>query len=644
MVLGDWDDTQIDGTDWLYSEDGTHVTTDCYYFIVNNTEQKICTLNNRTYYNNNQSHYFTGNNFTSWALIYALQGYLNASPTEPYMIATKEYVDGHSGYAENTSNWNMTICIEGNCSDIYAGVTQGGSNDGWWPLAGCYLYNNSNSLDINETCLNATIDDRAGNTYTAGNYLYLDSYEFNINETQLNNTIDARDSDTTYNSDEIYIYENSNTFYMNETKLNSTITNLAGNSYTAGDYLYLDSYEFNLNETDLNNTILSYDEWNQSGTDVFTANTNSDVGIGTTNPTYELDIQRAAGVQSIARIYGDGPNIILQSATTDHASRPGITIWDNSVFNFQGDDHADQEFDFFSKIAATRTYDAIFKTFGSGTGWTQYLSFKHDGTKAIINANEGNITMLTDNALALTLSTDKNLHIINNITMNGGDLVCTGSNGECSGTSYTAGNYLYLNGNEFNLNETQLNTTIDARDTDTTYNSDEIYIYESANVFYLNETKLNATIEALDDDTYHTHDQNLNTTNDVSFSSLNVDNNMTINGTINSEIGVGEYGLLMMAADGDYLGLRYNADNTLRIMSNKDLQFNADIFKFQTEAGGNGEITDIDTISSDGNIEIDATSQILIPDPINHTATTSYRYFANGCYEQANTTGVYIIC
>lgn len=64
---------------------------------------------------------------------------------------------------------------------------------------GDYLYNDTNSMYVNETALNATIDDRAsGVTYTAGAYLYLSTNQFNVNETTLNATIDDRDTDTTY--------------------------------------------------------------------------------------------------------------------------------------------------------------------------------------------------------------------------------------------------------------------------------------------------------------------------------------------------------------------------------------------------------------------------------------------------------------
>ena len=50
-------------------------------------------------------------------------------------------------------------------------------------------------------------------------------------------------------------------------------------------------------------------------------------------------------------------------------------------------------------------------------------------------------------------------------------------------------------GNVLTFNETELNTTIDARDTDTTYTSDETYINLVGTEFDFNETKLNTTIE-----------------------------------------------------------------------------------------------------------------------------------------------------
>ncbi len=68
--------------------------------------------------------------------------------------------------------------------------------------------------------------------------------------------------------------------------------------------------------------------------------------------------------------------------------------------------------------------------------------------------------------------------------------------------------YLILNAsNFFSFNETLLNTTIDARDADTTYTAEELYVYLDTLVFRFNETLLNATIDARDDDTQLTEEE-----------------------------------------------------------------------------------------------------------------------------------------
>jgi len=56
-------------------------------------------------------------------------------------------------------------------------------------------------------------------------------------------------------------------------------------------------------------------------------------------------------------------------------------------------------------------------------------------------------------------------------------------------TTYTENSkYLTLIAQTFGFDESELNTTIDMRDSDTVYDSDETYIYETGNVFYLNIT------------------------------------------------------------------------------------------------------------------------------------------------------------
>jgi len=56
-------------------------------------------------------------------------------------------------------------------------------------------------------------------------------------------------------------------------------------------------------------------------------------------------------------------------------------------------------------------------------------------------------------------------------------------------------NWFYDNANVLSFNETLLNNTIDARENDTTYTSDEIYINLVSTTFNLNESKLNSTID-----------------------------------------------------------------------------------------------------------------------------------------------------
>lgn len=94
-----------------------------------------------------------------------------------------------------TTDWNITFCNDGTCyNPMEAGST---TTDTIWNLTG-YIYNNSGSIDVNETMLNTTIDNRdSDTTYTCSlPYLYLDGTEINLNETYLNATIEALDSDT----------------------------------------------------------------------------------------------------------------------------------------------------------------------------------------------------------------------------------------------------------------------------------------------------------------------------------------------------------------------------------------------------------------------------------------------------------------
>jgi len=78
------------------------------------------------------------------------------------------------------------------------------TSNGWWPILGPYLFNNSNQLDFNESLLNNTIDARddvggGGSQWPInGPYLYNNSNILDYNESYLNETIiwitDDRDS------------------------------------------------------------------------------------------------------------------------------------------------------------------------------------------------------------------------------------------------------------------------------------------------------------------------------------------------------------------------------------------------------------------------------------------------------------------
>jgi len=106
---------------------------------------------------------------------------------------TNCFVDGSCPniiYESEEGNLNV------NSSSWWAGIT------GWIPG---WFVRNGNSLDFNETKLNATIDTRASladtDTHVAGDGIYLtnDSTTMYFDETKLNATIDAREIDTDTN-------------------------------------------------------------------------------------------------------------------------------------------------------------------------------------------------------------------------------------------------------------------------------------------------------------------------------------------------------------------------------------------------------------------------------------------------------------
>lgn len=195
--------------------------------------------------------------------------------TSTNQITNSEVVNITSG------NGNCSIALA-NGGIVITCLDTTGSGGSQWTLTGPYLYNNSGSLDINQTALNNTIDARdSDTTYTASTaYLFLSGTTFGFNDTVLNNTIDARDTDTTYTAGSGLILS-STTFSLNEswpqnwttltnypsacsagffvTAVGDTITCAEPSDFfwdiTTSKWLYNNSGILEVNETLLNDTI-----------------------------------------------------------------------------------------------------------------------------------------------------------------------------------------------------------------------------------------------------------------------------------------------------------------------------------------------------------------------------------------------------
>jgi len=132
----------------------------------------------------------------------------------------------------------VEICDESgsNCKDVSAGWTT--DTDTWWGLNSGYIYNNSNSLDFNETKLNATIDARdSDTTYSAGSGLDLGGTEFSHTDTSSQATSD--------NSGRTYIQDITLDTYGHITGLATatetvTDTNTNANTECSGSTTYFD--------------------------------------------------------------------------------------------------------------------------------------------------------------------------------------------------------------------------------------------------------------------------------------------------------------------------------------------------------------------------------------------------------------------
>ncbi len=139
-------------------------------------------------------------------------------------------IAGHLYVGEgiNVSDWTNVTITESQISDL----VHTADTDTQKGTSGFYVYNNSGTIFFNETFLNGTIDNRAGDNaswnQSFANSLYAD--------------ISVIDTDTQKTTDGLYLYNNSGTIFYNETKLNETIDNRDSDTTyntecSAGDFI-----------------------------------------------------------------------------------------------------------------------------------------------------------------------------------------------------------------------------------------------------------------------------------------------------------------------------------------------------------------------------------------------------------------------
>ena len=254
-----------------------------------------------------------------------------------------------------------------------------------------------------------------------------------FNETLLNVTIDARDSDTTYTNASplnltgtvfsliacadtlIYAYNTSFGGWQCQSKSSAgggTVTSVAGDgTYVTGTITT--SGTFGFNETNLNSTITGVGGANYLAND-------GDTGVG---------------------------NYIFQGLFNISLNNAALNLVDDSGNYAQvrvGNSQLTLDVDPSDVVAST---DIVFSLDGS-----EAARFQEGGAFVVV----GDITATNVNA--------SNFY-------DDGVLVVAGPHTTNSFWNITGSNYLINNTNILELNETSLNTTIDARDTDTTYSA-----------------------------------------------------------------------------------------------------------------------------------------------------------------------------
>ena len=394
------------------------------------------------------------------------------------------------------------VCI-GDWDSVNGSSSSGGS-DGFWNItSSIYLYNNSDILDVNETKLNATIDDRdSDTTYTADDiYLYLSTTTFTFNETKLNNTIDARDTDTTYTAGN-YLYLSSTQFNVNETDLNATIDARENDTtYTAGQGLTLTSTEFNHTDTSTQTTVtnsymsfiknVQLDTFGHitaltSGTIDQALNTSSDVIF--------------ASVGSV-----DWTNVsIIESQISDHT----VYSADEVYINLDGSQFNQNE----AKLNSTIDARDADTTYSAGNGISlSSTTFSVAGNTALTQDGDGlSVTADAIGDTQLAFNTGQALTTTSDPTF--ADVTATTFIGNIN-RSYVVNNWAFCPAGSAQYGENETGRYCDAtflNSTDTAADStawitmtslQAKWFADTANVLTFDEAELNTTIDARDSDT-----------------------------------------------------------------------------------------------------------------------------------------------
>jgi hypothetical protein len=142
---------------------------------------------------------------------------------------------------------------------------------------------------------------------------------------------------------------------------------------------------------------LSY--WNANGAHIY-KNNGGNVGIGTVAPEAYLEISGSAT-----------PQLIIKGV--EGGFRPGIQFKNNNIHYISGDDLSEETFGFYSKFSSQRTYGTRLHIYGSALdSWGTSLGLRHDGGKAVIETDVGNLILKQGPNANVGIGTDVPMRLI----------------------------------------------------------------------------------------------------------------------------------------------------------------------------------------------------------------------------------------